>query len=215
MIPLDGPRLAPRTAPADALVVLIHGYGADGRDLIDIGEIWAERLPGAAFVAPHAPHPCGQAPVGREWFPLTQFDLHTLRRGVEGAAPDLARFIGAELARLGLGPDRLVLMGFSQGAMMALHLALALPAAPAAVVAYSGLWAGGEPPRHAPPPLLLIHGGADEVVPAAALQASVSALAQAGVPAQWHLSPDLGHGIDGDGLRLGADFIADALSRPR
>lgn len=211
MLSIDGPRLPARSGTADALVVLIHGYGADGRDLIDLGEVWGEVLPNAAFVSPHAPHPCGAAPVGREWFPLVDFDLHALRRGVEGAAPALARFIGEELARLGLGPDRLALVGFSQGAMMALHLGLALPQPPAAVIGYSGLWAGGEAPSHPAPPLLLVHGSVDEVVPAYALHASVAALAGVGVSAEWHLCHGLGHGIDADGLRLGAAFLARAL----
>lgn len=215
MLAIDGPRLPARSGTPEALVVLIHGYGADGRDLIDIGELWGEALPDAAFVAPHAPHPCGAAPVGREWFPLVDFDLHALRRGVEGAAPALARFIGEELARLGLTPDRLALVGFSQGAMMALHLGLTLPTAPAAVIGYSGLWAGGAQPDHAPPPVLLIHGSVDEIVPAYALHATVATLADVGVTAEWHLTPGLGHGIDEDGLRRGAAFLAHALDRRR
>lgn len=214
---LDGPRLPPRSGSApDALVVLLHGYGADGRDLIDMGSAWADLLPGAAFVAPHAPEPCAEMPVGRQWFPLQRMDLKELARGVEAAAPSLGRFLEAELARLRLPASRLALVGFSQGSMMALHLALTLADPPGAVVAYSGLWAGGladQAARPASPPLLLLHGSEDEVIPAEALFASAYGLAAAGAPAEWHLSHGLGHGIDETGLALGGTFIARALRR--
>ena len=139
---LDGPRLAPRSGTADALVVLLHGYGADGRDLIDIGAAFADLLPGAQFVAPHAPEPCAEAPVGRQWFPLTFRDPHELARGTEAAWPPLRGFLDRELTALGLPASRLALLGFSQGAMMALHAATVPGGArPAAVVGCSGLWA--------------------------------------------------------------------------
>ncbi|MEP9379539.1 dienelactone hydrolase family protein [Aquabacter sp. CN5-332] len=214
---LDGPRLPPRSGGApDALVVLLHGYGADGRDLIDIGGAWADLLPGAAFVAPHAPDPCTEAPVGRQWFPLSRMDLKELARGVEAAAPGIEQFLCAELERLRLPPSRLALVGFSQGSMMALNVALRMRAAPGVVVAYSGLWAGAarEAEAHpAPPPILLLHGSEDQVIPAEALFASSYGLAGAGVPVEWHLSHGLGHGIDEVGLTLGGDFIARNLSR--
>ncbi len=218
---LDGPRLAPRSGGApDSLVVLLHGYGADGRDLIDIGAAWAERLPGAAFVAPHAPDPCGQAPVGRQWFPLAQMDLKEMARGVEMAAPGITRFLAAELERLALPARRLALVGFSQGSMMALQVALDMAQAPGAVVAYSGLWAGAATGKARAqggpvPPVLLLHGTEDEVIPADALFASAYGLAAAGVPAEWHLSPGLGHGIDEEGLAIGEDFIARYLAGAR
>lgn len=217
---LEGPRLRPRNGgEPDALVVLLHGYGADGRDLIDIGNAWADLLPGAAFVSPHAPDPCDGAPMGRQWFPLTFNDPHELPRGAEAAAPRLAAFIAEELAKYDLPPSRLGLVGFSQGAMMALKIATEAQAAPAAVVAYSGLWveaSGGLPepavlPSH--PPVLLVHGTEDEVVPAQALFASAWGLAAAGVAVEWHLSPGLGHGIDDPGLAAGGAFLAQFLAR--
>ncbi len=81
---LDGPRLAPKNGPARQLVVFLHGYGADGNDLIEIGKAWQSLLPQAAFVSPHAPHPCGQAPMGREWFPLTFRNPEERWDGVNG-----------------------------------------------------------------------------------------------------------------------------------
>ncbi len=213
---LDGPRLPPHHGgPADSLVVLLHGYGADGRDLIDLGEVWAEAMPGTAFVSPHAPDPCSEAPIGRQWFPLHALDPHELARGVDDAAPILARFLEVELARHNLAPERLALVGFSQGGMMALNMGLHMPKAPAAVVAYSSLWSGiAHPPSQpfsAPPPVLLVHGGCDEVIPSDALFASANALTAAGVPVEWHLSPDLPHGIDADGVSRGGAFLAAAF----
>ena len=121
---LDGPRLEPRSGPARALVVFLHGYGADGNDLIDIGRAWQGLLPQAAFVSPHAPEPCGQAPVGRQWFPLTFRDPNERWLGCRKAAPGLEAFLDAELKRRNLPASALALVGFSQGTMMALHVGL-------------------------------------------------------------------------------------------
>lgn len=216
---LEGPRLRPRDGGnPDALVVLLHGYGADGRDLIDIGSAWADLLPRVAFVSPHAPDPCEGAPMGRQWFPLTFRDPHELTRGAEMAAPLLREFLAAELAKYDLPPQRLALVGFSQGAMMALKLATTAAVAPAAVVAYSGMWVDAGAGRAdvelpARPPVLLVHGTVDEVIPADALFASAQGLAAAGVPVEWHLSHGLGHGIDEEGLAHGGAFLAEFLSR--
>ena len=162
---LDGPRLEPRSVPARALVVFLHGYGADGNDLIDIGRAWQGLLPHAAFVSPHAPEACAQAPVGRQWFPLTFRDPNERWTGVNKAAPVLTSFLDAELKRRNLAPSALALVGFSQGTMMALHVGLRRAAAPFAIVGYSGLLA--LPPDANPeklaaevksrPPVLLVH----------------------------------------------------------
>ena len=139
MAELDGPRLAPKSGTARQLVVFLHGYGADGNDLIDIGRAWQQALPDAAFVSPHAPNPCAQAPVGREWFGLTFRDPDERWRGVNNAGPVLEKFIAAELAKHNLTPNALALVGFSQGTMMALHVGLRRAIAPAAIVGYSGM----------------------------------------------------------------------------
>ena len=136
---LDGPRLAPKSGAAQQLVVFLHGYGADGNDLIEIGRAWQQYLPQAAFVSPHAPEPCSQAPVGRQWFPLTFRDPNERWVGVNKAAPVLERFLDAELERHKLPASALALVGFSQGTMMALHVGLRRAKAPAAIVGYSGL----------------------------------------------------------------------------
>jgi len=142
---IDGPRLAPASGAApDSLVVFVHGYGADGNDLIGIGRTWASMLPGTAFAAPHAPEPVELNPAGRQWFPLTLTDHGEFWRGVVAARATLDTFIDAELDRHGLSGDRLALVGFSQGTMMALHVGPRRSHAPAAIVGYSGLLAGPE-----------------------------------------------------------------------
>jgi phospholipase/carboxylesterase len=219
MAELDGPRLEPRSGAARQLVVFLHGYGADGNDLIDIGRAWQGLMPQAAFVSPHAPEPCGQAAAGRQWFPLTFRDPNERWTGVNKAAPVLERFLDAELERRNLPPSALALVGFSQGTMMALHVGLRRAVAPVAIVGYSGLLAVA-PDANAEkfaaevtsrPPVLLVHGDQDDLIPAQALFHAASGLASLGVPVEWHLSAGIGHGIDQEGLRHGGEFLARQL----
>jgi phospholipase/carboxylesterase len=213
---LDGPRVEPRSGAARRLVVFLHGYGADGNDLISIGEAWQPLLPQAAFISPHAPEPCGMAPVGRQWFPLTFRDPNERWVGVNAAAPILNRFLDSELKRRNLPASALALVGFSQGTMMALHVGMRREAAPAAIVGYSGLLV--LPPNAAPdvvaseivsrPPVLLIHCDRDELIPVQALFHATQALGALEVPTEWHISPGIGHGIDQEGLRHGGEFLA-------
>jgi len=213
---LDGPRLEPKSGTAKQLVVFLHGYGADGRDLIDIGKAWQQFLPDAAFVSPHAPEACAQAPVGRQWFSLTFRDPGERWRGVNSAGPILEKFLDAELARRNLPPNRLALVGFSQGTMMSLHVGLRRAVAPGAIVGFSGMLVtqndgpadtmAGE--IKSKPPVLLIHGDSDEVIPVQALLMAAQGLATLEVPVEWHISPGIGHGIDQEGLRQGGEFLA-------
>ena len=213
---LDGPRLEPQGGSARRLIVFLHGYGADGNDLIDIGRAWQDMLPGTAFVSPHAPEPCGQAPMGRQWFPLTFRTPNERWDGVTKAAPALQRFLDAELARHRLPPSALALVGFSQGTMMALHVGLRRAVRPAAIVGYSGIFVlpDDAPPEavageiQSRPPILLVHGDRDDLIPAQALFMSAQALAALEVPIEWHLSHGIGHGIDQEGLRHGGAFLA-------
>jgi phospholipase/carboxylesterase len=215
-VELDGPRLAPRSGRARQLVVILHGYGADGNDLIEIGKVWQPLLPDAAFVAPHAPEPCEQAPTMRQWFALTFRDPNERWVGVNRARPVLDRFLDAELSRLGLPGSALALVGFSQGTMMALHVGLRRTATPAAIVGYSGLLV--LPPDDdldkfaaeisARPPVLLVHGDEDNVVPPQALFQAAEVLPALGMPVQWHMSAGVGHSIDPEGLRHGGAFLA-------
>ena len=220
MAELNGPRVAPRSGTAKQLVVFLHGYGADGNDLIDIGRAWAGLLPNAAFVSPHAPRPCGQAPMGREWFPLTFRDPGERWEGVNSAAPVLESFLDAELQRQNLPPSALALVGFSQGTMMALHVGLRRQVPPAAIVGYSGMLALPENIDPASfvaeiksrPPVLLVHGDQDPLIPVQALFEAAQNLAALEVPAEWHISHGIGHGIDQEGLRQGGEFLAHRLA---
>ena len=213
---IDGPRLEPRSGPAKRLVVFLHGYGADGNDLIEIGRAWQPLLPDTAFVSPHAPEPCGQAPVGRQWFPLTFRDPDERWTGVNKAAPALEKFLEQELTRRQLPPSALALVGFSQGTMMALHAGLRRAVAPAAIVGYSGIFvlANNAAPDtiaadiRARPPVLLVHGDMDDLIPVQALFHAAQSLAAIEIPTEWHISRGVGHGIDGEGLRHGGEFLA-------
>ena len=215
MADLDGPRLEPRSGAAKQLVIFLHGYGADGNDLIDIGRAWQQLLPDAAFVSPHAPNPCGQAPMGREWFPLTMRDPNERWTGVNAAAPVLNAFIDSELKRRGLTDSALALVGFSQGTMMSLHVGLRRATAPAAIVGYSGMLVVPEdidPDKFAGevrsrPPVLLVHGDQDQLIPVQALMHAAQGLAALEIPVEWHISPGVGHGIDQEGLRQGGEFL--------
>jgi phospholipase/carboxylesterase len=213
---LNDPRLEPPSGQVKRLVVFLHGYGADGNDLIDIGRAWQGLLPDTAFVSPHAPHPCGQAPQGREWFPLTFRNPDERWIGCNAAAPALDQFLNAELARRKLTSSAMALVGFSQGTMIALHAGLRRAPPPAAIVGYSGIFV--LPDKAAPdavagdikskPPVLLIHGDQDELIPVQALLMGAQALAALEVPVEWHISPNVGHGIDPEGLRHGGEFLA-------
>jgi phospholipase/carboxylesterase len=198
------------------LVILLHGYGADGTDLASLGQHWRALLPDAAFIAPHAPEPCDANPFGgRQWFGLTFRDPQERWRGVQHAGPGLDAFIDQELAALGLGDESLALVGFSQGTMMALHVGLRRAKPMAAIVGFSGMLV--EPNRlkadiRSRPPVLLIHGEADDLIPVEALHQARSALGAAGVVVEWHVRPDLPHGIDGEGLEIAGRFLANAFS---
>jgi phospholipase/carboxylesterase len=213
---LDGPRLPPAAGGAPRqLVVFLHGYGADGNDLIALGREWARLLPHAAFVSPHAPEPCGMAPMGKQWFDLTFRDPGELGRGVTRAGPSLAAFLDAELKRHNLPSRALALVGFSQGSMMALSVGLRRNPPPAAIVAYSGALASVEALPKDPasaPAILLLHGDMDEVIPIDAMLIAREQLAHAGLSVEWHIAHGLGHGIDPEGLRLGGAFLKQAFA---
>jgi phospholipase/carboxylesterase len=212
MAGLDGPRFGPLAGGAPRqLVVVLHGLGADGEDLIGLAPRWAAAVPHAAFVAPDAPAPCDMAPYGRQWFSLQDRTPARIEAEVRAVAPMLDAFLDAELARLGLPESALALAGFSQGCMMTLFTGLRRRAAPAALLGYSGALLGGE--RLAEeitvrPPVLLVHGEADDIVPVTAGRMAEQALRAAGVPVEALYRPGLAHGIDEVGLAAGAAALA-------
>jgi phospholipase/carboxylesterase len=195
--------------------VLCHGYGSDGNDLIALAGPWQPLLPQAAFVAPHAPERCRQAPSGYQWFDLPTFAPEVVARGVNGVAPVFERFLARELERHGLDDTRLALVGFSQGGMMALHVGLRRAIAPAAIVGFSTALATPVPQPAAGanrPPILLVHGDADDMIPISAMHAALAVLAAAEVSVQWHIAEGIGHGIDAESVTLAGRFLVDALA---
>jgi phospholipase/carboxylesterase len=208
---LSGPRL-PARGEATHLVILAHGYGADGNDLISLAPIWQRAMPTVAFAAPNAPQRC-DAGFGYQWFPISRLDPDEMARGVASAAGSLDSFIDNELKRLNLTADKLALVGFSQGTMMSLYVGLSRAAKPAAIIGFSGMLASIPElsATDATPPVLLIHGDADPMIPVAALFASAGTLGAANIAVQWHVSPGVGHSIDEAGLALGSDFLLRAF----
>lgn len=207
---LDAVRWEPQDGRAEQLVVLCHGVGADGHDLIDLGPQWALALPHAAFVAPDGPEPYEGAPMGRQWYRIGDHNPALMAAGAARTRPALDAFLDAELARLRLAPDAYALVGFSQGAMMALYAGLRRPVAPRAILAYSGaLLAPDQLPaeRANAAPVLLVHGEADPVVPVIRSRDAERLLRSEGVPVEVLYVPGLGHGIDPGGLSAGALFL--------
>ncbi len=216
MIELDGPRFGPANGgKPEALVVMLHGVGADGNDLIGIAPMWAPLMPTVAFVAPNGPEPCDMAPYGYQWFSLQDRSPASMLAGVQSAAPIVSAFLDSELERHGLGPDKLALVGFSQGTMTSLYTAPRLPAPVAGVLGYSGALIGADTlaaEATAKPPVMLVHGTDDPVVPFQAMAAAEQVLTSAGIPVETFARPGLAHGIDQDGLRLGVGFLKHVLS---
>jgi phospholipase/carboxylesterase len=219
-VSLDGPRIAPRSGTARQLVVLLHGYGADGNDLIDIGRAWGELLPDAAFVSPDAPEPCAESAFGRQWFRIARSDPAARWNGVTSVAPVVHRFFDDELQRHGLPPSALAIVGFSQGTMIGLHVGLRRTAPPLAIVGYSGRLTAPNQTDFAAikseiisrPPILLVHGDMDMVVPPDSLALSARGLKELGIEAETHMSHGIGHGIDQDGLERGGLFLKRAFA---
>ncbi|MBI3444766.1 MAG: dienelactone hydrolase family protein [Magnetospirillum sp.] len=214
-ITLSGPSVAPASGgPAAQLVVLLHGVGVDGSDLIGLAPFFAAILPDAAFVAPDAPFAFDMAPFGRQWFSLQDRSVDVISAGVRATAPILDAFIDEQIALWGVGESDVALIGFSQGTMMALHVALRRQRAPAAVVGFSGALVDAPSlPAEitARPRVLLVHGADDEVVNPDCLEMAERALASVGVPVLAELRPGLGHGIDGPGAQMALGFLGQVF----
>ncbi len=212
---LSGPTADPASGrPARQLVVLLHGIGADGDDLLGLAPFVAEALPDAAFAAPDGPFPCDMAPSGRQWFSLQDRSTAALVAGLRTAQPLVDAYLDRQLAALGLDESRLALVGFSQGTMMALYVALRRRVPCAAVIGFSGALVQPEALAgeiRARPRTLLIHGDADEVVNPACLPEAEAGLAAVGVPVLAEMRHGLGHSIDGPGLGLAVAFLRQSF----
>jgi phospholipase/carboxylesterase len=205
-------------AQAGALVVFLHGYGADGADLLGLADVLVPHLPGVAFLAPDASERCLSGGFGLQWFPIPWLDgssAEAAEAGLAAAARDLNGFLDARLDEAGLTPDRLVLVGFSQGAMLSLQVAPRRAQAVAGVVAISGRLLRPEAlaaEAVVKPPVLLIHGDQDPVVPFADMGRAGEALTAAGFPTYGHVMQGTGHGIAPDGLGVTLQFLKERLA---
>lgn len=207
---LDGPRLAPLSGSApNALVILIHGYGSNGDDLISLAAMIQPALPDAAFVAPNAPSMIPRMAAAHQWWPIETFSMAERAAGAAAAAPGLDAFITAELEAAGLKSDRLLLVGFSQGTMMALHVGLRCEQSVAGIVGISGMLVAPdrlEADICSRPPVLLIHGTEDDVVPFRSMDLAATVLTSNGVEVETHVSPGVGHSVGQDGLAAATAF---------
>ena len=209
---LDGPRHPPASGAAPArIVLLLHGYGADGDDLIGLAPAWAPAMPDTLFVSPHAPFPCEGAPFGRQWFGIYGRGEEMRLAGLRAASAMVDAFIDDLLDETGLAPAALTLAGFSQGTMLALHTGPRRAEPLAGILGYSGrllapeLLAGELRSR---PPVALIHGEMDELVPYSSMAEAAAALERQGFAVETHGRPGLGHGIDPAGMQAGLAFMA-------
>jgi len=212
-------RKAALSGQAKSLVVFVHGYGADGADLLGLADVLGPHLPDTAFVAPDAADRLPGAPFGRQWFSIPRFDGSShaqAANGLELSSQDLSEFVDQRLAYEGLGPQALALVGFSQGAMLSLHMAPRRPSPIAAVIAISGQLL--QPERlaveaTAKPPVLVMHGDQDDVVPFPEMTAACNTLVAAGFDTYGHVMEGAGHTIAQDGLATVLAFLTKTLPR--
>jgi phospholipase/carboxylesterase len=212
---LSGPSRPPASGGKPRrLVVLLHGLGADGNDLIGLAPYWAPLLPEAEFLSPNAPFPCDMAPYGYQWFSSRDRSPAAVLAGVRAAAPILDAFLDEALAERGLGSQDLALVGFSQGTMMSLFVGLRRAQPVAGILGYSGRLLAPEllaDELRSRPPVLLVHGTEDPLVSYQSLADAAAALRAQGVATETLTCPGIGHSIDDNGLRRGAQFLKEVL----
>ncbi|MDQ7080200.1 MAG: prolyl oligopeptidase family serine peptidase [Paracoccaceae bacterium] len=218
---LKAGRRAARSGKASSLVILVHGYGADGADLLGLADPLGEHMPDTVFVAPNAPNRCSNNPMGYEWFPIPWLDGSSEEAAAEGmarAVEDLNAFIDETMAAEGVDDAHTILLGFSQGTMMNLHIAPRRSTPVAGVVGFSGKLLAPEKLKSevvSRPPVLLVHGDQDDMVPPASLAEAARALDDAGFEVYAHVSKGTGHGIAPDGLGVALHFMRDKLGIPQ
>jgi phospholipase/carboxylesterase len=196
-------------------VILLHGLGADGNDLIGLAPHLARLLPTAEFLSPNAPFPCDMAPYGYQWFSSQDRSREAVLGGVRAAAPIFDAYIDEVLQDRGLSESDLALVGFSQGTMMSLFVGLRREKPVAGIVGFSGRLLAPDllaAELRSRPRVLLVHGTEDPVVPYSSLAAAETALKEVDVPVETVTSVGMGHSIDEPGLRRGGQFLKDILS---
>ncbi len=215
---LQAGRREPVSGEMRSAVVFLHGYGANGADLLGLADVLGEHMPDTLFIAPDAPESCAGAPFGFQWFPIPWIDGSSEEESMQGmyrAAEDLNAFLDGVMVDEDLLPEQVMLFGFSQGTMMSLHVAPRREDAVAGICAFSGRLM--EPELLADeavckPPVLLVHGDQDDVVPVQSLPQAAEALQAAGWKEVYaHISEGTAHGIANDGLSVALAFMRDRL----
>ena len=212
---LIGPEAEPASGgPAKQLILFVHGYGADGNDLISLTQYFAHVAPDAAFFSPNAPYRCDGSPYGYQWYDVWMQDRDERLGAIRSTAAIFDNFIDQQLDRRGLTEVSLVLIGFSQGTMMSLFTAPRREKAVAGIVGYSGRMEAPDLLKRdikSKPPVVLIHGDSDELLAVSEMETAAAALKECGVGIDTHVRPGLGHGIDEQGIRIGLEFVKNAL----
>ena len=215
---LQSGRKAPHSGTTRSVVVFLHGYGANGADLLGLADVLGEHLPDTLFVAPDAPEEIQMMPGGYQWFPIPWIDGSSeeeSERGMMAAVDDLNAYLDALMVDEDVLPEQVVLFGFSQGTMMALHVAPRREDEVAGIVAFSGRLLRPESLKdevQCRPPILLVHGDADDVVPPQSLPEAAEALQDAGWQDVYaHVMKGTAHGIAPDGLQVALAFMRDKL----
>jgi phospholipase/carboxylesterase len=218
MIELDGPSHGPEAGGKPGhLVVLLHGYGADGNDLIGLAPVLAPLMPDTVFHAPNAPYSCEGNPMGYQWFGVSRLDPQLAAAGVRAAAPFVDAFLDETMARYGLDESKTALVGFSQGTMMALHVGLRRTRQLAGIVGFSGMLAAPEALAaeiETRPPVLLLHGDSDQMLPHVLTERATETLRRHDLSVRMHIARGVGHGIDQTGLSQAASFLLDVFKLP-
>ncbi len=216
---LNAGRKEPLSGETRSVVVFLHGYGANGADLLGLADPLSEHMPDTLFVAPDAPEHCAGSPMGFQWFPIPWIDGSSeeeSQRGMQAAVEDLNAFLDALMVDEDILPEQVVLFGFSQGTMMSLHVAPRREDAIAGVVAFSGRLLEPEllvDEAISRMPILLVHGDQDDVVPIKALPEAAEALQKANFKEVYaHIQKGTAHGIAPDGLSVALAFMRDKLS---
>lgn len=208
-----GYELPPTKGSADSLCVMLHGFGADGADMIEVAAEMATYLPGTHFIAPNAPEHCLTAPGFYQWYGL-EGGKEAADVAVEHLAPRINRYCDTQLERLGLGGEKLIMMGFSQGAGVMLEAALRRDSPSAAALIYTGSLRNADRLSEfvrSKPPVMMIHGDEDDIVPPSRVTEAVALLSAEGILCAHHFCLGLGHSLNEEGAMMGAMFAADVL----
>ena len=213
---LSGPVVEPLSGSAKSAVILLHGYGANGDDLIGLAPPLSKILPDTVFMSPNAPHRCAQNPFGGlQWFDVWEGDDYDRLSQIELASATINAFIDSQLERLGLSDKNLALLGFSQGTMLSLHVGVRRIKCPAGILGYSGRLEAPEKLADeilVRPPIMLIHGEEDPLLSIDLMESAAGQLRKNGIEVETFPRPGLAHGIDQEGVNKGAEFLAKVFS---